>query len=94
MKVLTKELARKLAARNNTSITEASRSLASVISVVREEVAKGNPVRLTDLGTIYPFKANARKYRDPISGGLKSLNPRIRLKIKASEGFIRMLNEE
>lgn len=86
------ELAKEIARRMSTTVTETLRFINTMNEVVTESIMRDEPVILQNFGQYMPWKQAERMGRNPKTGENCLIRSRVTLKFKAGKGLVDKIN--
>ena len=88
------ELAKEIASRMSTTVSETLQFLNTMNEVVSETISQNESVMLQNFGQYMPWKQVARPGRNPRTGEDCMISKRISVKFKPCKGLIKKLNPQ
>lgn len=88
------ELAKEIASRMSTTVSQTNRFLKTMNEVISETIARDESVLLQNFGHFMPWKQGERIGRNPRTGKECVIRPRKSMRFKAGKGLIDALNSE
>ena len=88
------ELAKVIAGRMSTSVTESLKFVDTLCAVVGESIGKEESVLIQNFGHFQPWKQHERSGRNPRTGVECPIRERLSVKFKPGKGFLEKLNGE
>lgn len=85
-------LAKEIAGRMSTTVTEALRFIETMNEVVGDSIAREESVVIQNFGCYMPWRQSERMGRNPKTGERCPIRPRITVKFKAGKGLIEKIN--
>lgn len=86
------ELAKEIAGRMSTTVTEALRFIEIMNEVVGDSIVRSESVKIQNFGCYMPWKQSERMGRNPKTGERCPIRPRVTVKFKAGKGLIDKIN--
>lgn len=88
------ELAKEIAYRMSTTVTETNRFLNTMNEIIGEVIARDESVLMQNFGHYTPWKQTERIGRNPRTGKVCVIQPRKSLKFKPGKGLVDKLNSK
>lgn len=88
------ELAKEIAGRMSTTVTESLKFVEAFCAIVGESVAKEESVIIQNFGHFEPWKQHERSGRNPRTGVSCPIPERLSIKFKPGKGLLEKLNGE
>lgn len=85
-------LAKEIASRMSTTVTETLRFIETMNEVVSDSIARDESIVLQNFGSYMPWKQKERMGRNPKTGVRCPIRPRVTVKFKAGKGLIEKIN--
>lgn len=89
-----KQLIFELAKRTELTAADSEKLLNTFVTIFKDQIIKGQNVKLVGFGTFYPFTTKKRKAHNPATGGPMIIESHITAKFKAHPSFKATLNKE